>query len=83
MQAELGIPSEEFSDGYPALATFIARDPDGETFIFRKFAGLTARRLLQLESELIELEDKPRSQSRNERGSGRTTVSTLLRRGHE
>lgn len=34
----------------------MARDPDGETFIYGKFDELSARTLLALQSELIELE---------------------------
>jgi hypothetical protein len=43
-------------DGYPALATWISRDPDNETFVFRKFGRLGARNILHLQSQLIALE---------------------------
>ena len=43
-------------DGYPALATWVARDPDNESFVFRKFARLGARNILHLQSRLIALE---------------------------
>lgn len=43
-------------DGYPALAAWIARDPDNESFVFRKFNRLGARNLLHLQSHLITLE---------------------------
>jgi hypothetical protein len=43
-------------DGYPALASWIARDPDHETFIFRRFGKLAARNLLHLQARLIALE---------------------------
>ena len=43
-------------NGYPELAAWIAKDPDGETLIFRKFDCLAARILLHLQSELISLE---------------------------
>lgn len=46
----------EHTDGYRAIADLISSDPDGETYIFRKFAKLTARKLLYPESELIELD---------------------------
>lgn len=49
---ELGIPM-----GYPALANWIAADPDNETYIFRKFNRLAARNLLYLQSELCTLEE--------------------------
>ena len=45
-------------DGYPALAEWVARDPDHETFIFRRFDRLAARNLLNLQSELVAIEDK-------------------------
>ena len=43
-------------DGYPALSTWMARDPDNETFVFRKFDRLGARNILHLQSQLIALE---------------------------
>jgi hypothetical protein len=43
-------------DGYPSLAFWIARDPDDETFVFRKFDRLAARNILHLQSKLIALE---------------------------
>jgi hypothetical protein len=43
-------------DGYPTLATWIARDPDNETFVVRKFDRLGARNILHLQSQLIALE---------------------------
>jgi hypothetical protein len=43
-------------DGYPALARWIARDPDHETYIFRKFDRLAARNILHLQAELTALE---------------------------
>jgi hypothetical protein len=42
--------------GYPALAEWIAGNPDYETFIFRRFDRLGARNLLHLESQVSELE---------------------------
>jgi hypothetical protein len=45
-------------DGYPALAEWVARDPDHETFIFRRFDTLAARNLLNLQSELVVIENK-------------------------
>ncbi|KAL2841268.1 hypothetical protein BJY01DRAFT_236438 [Aspergillus pseudoustus] len=51
-------------DGYPALSSWISRDPDDEGFIFRRFSCLSARNLLNLQSQLIciekELEDLDR-----------------------
>jgi hypothetical protein len=42
--------------GFPALARRIARNPDYESFIFRKFDRLGARNLLHLEAKLGYLE---------------------------
>ncbi|KAF1956893.1 hypothetical protein CC80DRAFT_444140 [Byssothecium circinans] len=44
--------------GYPSLAAWIARDPDNETYVFRKFDRLSARNLLNLQNELMDLESK-------------------------
>ena len=41
-------------EGYPSFAQFIARD--GDAAIFRKYAQLSARNLLYLQSELYVLE---------------------------
>lgn len=43
--------------GYPAIAKFIAQDPDHETFVFRRFDELTARNLLNMQSELLALQE--------------------------
>lgn len=45
-------------DGYPALATWIGGDPDGETLVFRRFRRLSARNLLHLQSQLVQLEQE-------------------------
>ena len=45
-------------DGYPALAAWIGRDPDNETFVFCKFDRLSARNLLHLQCQLIQVEDE-------------------------
>lgn len=45
-------------NGYPAVAEWIARDPDSETYIFRKFDELSARNLLHLQSQVISLESR-------------------------
>ncbi|KAL2038991.1 hypothetical protein N7G274_008331 [Stereocaulon virgatum] len=42
--------------GYPSLAAFIASDKDKSTAIYRRFDRLSARNLLYLQSELVELE---------------------------
>lgn len=43
-------------DGYPYLAAWIAHDNDSETYVFRKFGHLSVRNLLNLQSQLLELE---------------------------
>jgi hypothetical protein len=56
-------------DGYPALSAWIARDPDNESFIFRKFDKLAARNLLHLQSRVIALEDELEKLDAETRGS--------------
>lgn len=48
----------ELRNGYPALATWTARDPDNETFVFRKFDRLAARNLLHLQCQIIAVEEE-------------------------
>ena len=43
-------------NGYPSLAAFMASDNDKSTSIYRRFDRLSARNLLYLQSELVELE---------------------------
>lgn len=45
-------------DGYPALATWIGGDPDGETLGFRRFRQFSAHNVLHLQSQLIQLEQE-------------------------
>ena len=42
--------------GYSSLAIFIASDCDKRTWIYRRFDRLSARNLLYIQSELVELE---------------------------
>ena len=44
------------SDGFAAVAEWIALDPDNEPFIFRKFDRLAARNLLYLQAQIMTLE---------------------------
>lgn len=46
------------SDGYPAVSRFISSDLDGESYVFRKFRTLTARKLLYMQSQILELEEQ-------------------------
>ena len=45
-------------DGHPALADFLAQDPDHETYVFRKFKKLAVRNVLYLQGELTALEEE-------------------------
>lgn len=56
-------------DGYPALADWIARDPDNETFVFRKFDRLGARNILHLQAKLTALENEIDQQDKEARQS--------------
>lgn len=49
-------PEIHYVKGYPSLAAFIASDSDKTTAIYRRFDRLSARNLLYLQSELVELE---------------------------
>ncbi|KAI8246585.1 hypothetical protein K4K55_005875 [Colletotrichum sp. SAR 10_96] len=44
--------------GYLAAASWLARDVDNETLIFRKFDTLSAANLLYMQSEILELEKR-------------------------
>lgn len=46
----------KYLKGYPSLAAFVASDSYHDTAIFRRFNRLSARNLLQLQSDLMELE---------------------------
>lgn len=46
----------KYVHGYPTLAAFIASDPGHSAAIYRRFDFLSARNLLLLQSELVELE---------------------------
>jgi len=43
-------------EGFAAVASWLATDPDNETFVFRKFDQLAARRLLYTQAKLAHLE---------------------------
>ncbi|KAJ5588264.1 hypothetical protein N7537_010942 [Penicillium hordei] len=61
MAESLGLDSAGLGnvcDGYPALAGWIGRDPDGETLVFRRFRKLSARNVLHLQTRFIQLEQK-------------------------
>ncbi|ERF74840.1 hypothetical protein EPUS_03224 [Endocarpon pusillum Z07020] len=54
--AEKDAVEVKYVHGYPTLAAFIASDPGHSTAIYRRFDFLSARTLLLLQSELVELE---------------------------
>lgn len=49
---------QTYIDGFPALAAFIASDPDRSTFIYKRFDRLASRNLLILQSELAEMQSQ-------------------------
>lgn len=53
---EDNIEPDQLRDGYPALSSCMSSDPDDEGFIFRRFSRLSARNLLNLQSQLLSLE---------------------------
>jgi hypothetical protein len=57
-EIEKTLATTKYTKGYPSLAAFIASDHDKSTVIYRRFDKLSARNLLYLQSELVELEAK-------------------------
>jgi hypothetical protein len=57
-EIEKALATTKYTNGYPSLAAFIASDHDKSTEIYRRFGKLSARNLLYLQSELVELEAK-------------------------
>ncbi|KAI2616358.1 hypothetical protein GGR54DRAFT_243778 [Hypoxylon sp. NC1633] len=55
--------------GYAQWASWIASDADNETFVFRKFDGLSAVNLLYLQSEMLEIEAELKQMNRDATGS--------------
>jgi hypothetical protein len=51
---------QHYISGFPSLANFIASDRDRTTLIYKRFDALAARNLLNLQSELAELQAKQR-----------------------
>jgi hypothetical protein len=58
MSSDTELQLGHLRDGYPSLAAWIARDPDNEAFVFRRFDKLGARCMLHLQAKLIDLERK-------------------------
>jgi hypothetical protein len=52
------IERDAYHDGYPALAEWMAHDPDNETLIFRRFDSLAALNILYLQAEVFEIRRK-------------------------
>jgi len=74
---------DDRKNGYASLASFIAIDPDNETFIYRKFDELGARNLLYLQSELLYLERKLKRLDDEERRSDDPDVQDAARTWEE
>lgn len=55
-KTQVDIELGHYRDGYPALAAWMNRDPDHETYVFRRFHRLGARSILHSQSRLIALE---------------------------
>lgn len=68
MSLEDGQVKVRYIKGYPSLAAFIASDRDKSTAIYRRFDRLSARNLLYLQSELVELEAKQDAYDAEDRG---------------
>lgn len=54
----LVIELADVRNGYPSLSRWIARDPDNEPLVFRKFGALAARNILSLQCQMMTLEDE-------------------------
>lgn len=50
--------TQAYIDGFPALAAFIASDPDRSTFIYKRFDRLASRNILILQSELADMQSQ-------------------------
>lgn len=71
------------SVGYPWLADLISRDPDSETYVFRRFNRLSARTLLLQQAELISLENRLDELDRQLVQNGEPDVQLAVRSWHE
>lgn len=72
--------TQQLLDGYPDLARRIARDPDNELLVFRKFDELSARNLLHLQSRIINLEKKQHQLDNEAHASQDVDLRVSLRR---
>ena len=68
---ERGLPEQKGVNGFPILADFIASDEDKSTTIYRRFDRMSARNILYLQSELVELEERQRIFDREDITSSR------------
>jgi hypothetical protein len=71
---------DTYDDGYPALARWMAQDPDNETLIFRKFDSLSTRNLLYLQAELFDIERRMFELERQIPASRNVTLMESVRR---
>ncbi|KAF1924769.1 uncharacterized protein M421DRAFT_103513 [Didymella exigua CBS 183.55] len=67
-------------DEYPALARWIAQDPDDDPLVFRKFARLSARGLLHLQARLVDIEAQPDALDEEARNAQSMDVQEALQR---
>lgn len=77
---DIHVESGSYNDGYPALAQWIAQDPDNETLIFRKFDSLGARNLLYMQAELFDVEKRVRDFEKQILGSRDMDLQISMRR---
>jgi len=61
-------------EGFAAVASWIALDPDSETFVFRKFDELSARNLLYMQARISVLERKLKAMDKEVSQSDDMTV---------
>ncbi|GKT41800.1 uncharacterized protein ColSpa_01981 [Colletotrichum spaethianum] len=54
------MPAQGSEQSFAGVSSWLSQDPDSETFIFRKFNDLSARNILYLQCELLDLEEKLR-----------------------
>lgn len=89
-KTQVDIELGHYRDGYPALAAWMNRDPDHETYVFRRFHRLGARsilhsqsRLIALEKEIDDLDDEARKSDDFEARQSSRRYETLIRHSED